>query len=59
MKFQFVISIFAALVVTSFAMDQPSFHTKGTPTGKPADPLRRASTGGNHDFQRADRWSCW
>ena len=36
MKFQFVIAIFAALVATSFAMDQPSFHTKGVPTGKPS-----------------------
>jgi hypothetical protein len=24
--------IFAALVASSFAMDQPSFHTRGTPT---------------------------
>jgi hypothetical protein len=40
MKFQSVIAIFAALVATSFAMDQPSFHTKGTPTGKPTGTLR-------------------
>jgi L,D-transpeptidase catalytic domain len=40
MKCQSVIAIFAALVATSFAMDQPSFHTKGTPTGKPTDPLK-------------------
>jgi L,D-transpeptidase catalytic domain len=40
MKFQPVIVIFAALVATSFAMDQPSFHTKGAPTGKPTGPLK-------------------
>jgi L,D-transpeptidase catalytic domain len=40
MKFQFVIAIFAALVATSFAMDQPSFHTKGVPIGKPTGPLK-------------------
>ena len=36
MKFHFVIAIFAALVASSFAMEQPSFHTKGVPTGKPS-----------------------
>jgi len=40
MKFKSVIAIFAALVATSFAMEQPSFHTKGTPTGKPTGPLK-------------------
>jgi hypothetical protein len=40
MKFQSVIAIFAALVATSFAMDQPSFHTKGAPVGKPTGPLK-------------------
>ena len=40
MKFRPVIAIFAALVATSFAMDQPSFHTKGAPTGKPSGPLK-------------------
>src|SRR5215470_7922859 len=40
MKFQSVIAIFVALVTTSFAMDQPSSHTKGAPTGKPTGPLR-------------------
>jgi hypothetical protein len=39
MKFRSVIAISAALVATSFAMDQPSFHTKGTPTGKATGPL--------------------
>jgi len=35
MKVRPVIANFAALVATSFAMEQPSFHTKDTPTGKP------------------------
>jgi hypothetical protein len=39
-KFRSVIAIFAALVATSFAMEQPSSHTKGTPTGKPTGPLK-------------------
>ena len=39
MKFPLIIAIFAALVPTSFAMDQPSFHTKGAPTGKPTGPF--------------------
>lgn len=30
----------AALLATTFAMKQPSFHTKGAPTGKPAGPLK-------------------
>jgi hypothetical protein len=29
-----------ALLTTSQAMDRPSFHTKGTPTGKPTGPLK-------------------
>src|ERR1700758_786020 len=40
MRFQPVIAIFAVLAATSFAMDQPSFHTKGVPTGKPTGPLK-------------------
>ena len=40
MKFRSVIAIFAALVTTSLAMEQPSFHTKGAPTGKPTGPLK-------------------
>jgi hypothetical protein len=38
MKFRSIIAVYAALVATSFAMDQPSFHTKGVPTGKPTGP---------------------
>jgi len=40
MKFQAVIAIFASIVATSLGMDQPSFHTKGTPIGKPTGPLK-------------------
>ena len=40
MKLQAVIAIFASIVATSLGMDQPSFHTKGTPTGKPTGPLK-------------------
>src|ERR1700751_2525253 len=40
MKFQSIIAAFAALVATSFAMDHPSSPPKGTPTGKPAGPLK-------------------
>jgi hypothetical protein len=40
MKAPPVLALFAALAATSFAMERPSFHTQGTPTGKPAGPLR-------------------
>jgi len=40
MKFRIVVAIFATLVATSFAMERPSFHTKGTPTGNPTGPLK-------------------
>jgi len=43
MKLRPVIAIaaFAALLATaSLAMDRPSFHTQGTPTGKPTGPLK-------------------
>jgi L,D-transpeptidase catalytic domain len=40
MKFQAVIAIIASIVATSFAMDQPSFHTKGAPTGRPTGSLK-------------------
>ena len=40
MKIRYAL-LFCALVVTaSFAMDKPSFHTKGSPTGKPMGPLK-------------------
>ena len=39
MKFGSVIAIFAALIATSLAMEQPTSHTKGTPTGKPTGTL--------------------
>src|ERR1044071_3520205 len=40
MKLRYFALVFAALIATSFAMQQPSFHTKGTPTGKPTGPLK-------------------
>ena len=59
MKIQSVIAVFAALVATSFAMDQPSFHTKGVPTGKPTGSLKPGEYWWKQDFHRADRSSCW
>lgn len=40
MKTWFITACFAALLTTSFGMPQPSFHTKGSPTGKPTGPLK-------------------
>jgi hypothetical protein len=40
MKLRYLVLLFAALVTVSQAMQQPSFHTKGTPTGKPTGPLK-------------------
>jgi len=40
MKLRPIIAVFAALLATSFAMDRPSFHTQGTPTGKPSGNLK-------------------
>src|SRR6516165_11324703 len=34
----FALSI--AFLFSAYAMEQPSFHTKGTPTGKPTGPLK-------------------
>jgi hypothetical protein len=40
MKFLRVLAIFIGLLTASQAMDKPSFHTKGTPTGKPTGKLK-------------------
>lgn len=40
MKSSAILLAFAALVSTTLAMDRPSFHTKGSPTGKPTGPLK-------------------
>src|SRR5215471_10290975 len=40
MKILSVLSVSVALIAASFAMQQPSFHTKGSPTGKPTGPLK-------------------
>ena len=38
--FTLALTIVLALSFTAQAMQQPSFHTKGTPTGKPTGPLK-------------------
>src|SRR6516225_3164624 len=40
MKLRYLLLSFAALTATSFAMQQPSFHTKGSPTGKPTGNMK-------------------
>src|SRR5438552_36723 len=40
MKFLKILALSVALLTTAQAAKQPSFHTKGTPTGKPTGPLK-------------------
>ncbi len=40
MKFLSTIAVTFALLTSSYSMDRPSFHTQGTPTGKPTGPLK-------------------
>jgi len=40
MKFLTILAISAGLLTASQAMEKPSFHTKGTPTGKATGPLK-------------------
>ncbi len=40
MKIPTILAVSVALLTTSVAMEQPSFHTKGTPTGKPTGTLK-------------------
>ncbi|MFL6585075.1 MAG: L,D-transpeptidase [Chthoniobacterales bacterium] len=41
MKLRFLfLAVLTVLIATSFAMEQPSFHTKGTPTGHPTGTLK-------------------
>src|SRR5262249_29403670 len=40
MKFLTILAISVGLLTASQAMDRPSFHTKGTPTGKPTGKLK-------------------
>jgi L,D-transpeptidase catalytic domain len=40
MRFPTILAISIGLLTASQAMDQPSFHTKGLPTGKPTGPLK-------------------
>ena len=40
MKLRYLLFAFLTLLATAFAMEQPSFHTKGSATGKPTGPLK-------------------
>ncbi len=40
MKFLTILAISAGLLTASQAMEKPSFHTKGTPTGKATGQLK-------------------
>ncbi|HEU0275066.1 MAG TPA: L,D-transpeptidase [Candidatus Udaeobacter sp.] len=40
MKFLTILAFSVGLLTASQAMDKPSFHTKGIPTGKPTGPLK-------------------
>jgi L,D-transpeptidase catalytic domain len=40
MKFLTIVAISVGLLTASQAMEKPSFHTKGTPSGKPTGPLK-------------------
>ena len=40
MKFLTILAISTGLLTASQAMEKPSFHTKGTPTGKATGPLK-------------------
>jgi len=40
MKFLTILAISVGLLIGSQAMEKPSFHIKGTPTGKPTGPLK-------------------
>jgi hypothetical protein len=40
MRFLTVLALSVGLLTASQAMEKPSFHTKGTPTGKPTGPLK-------------------
>src|SRR4249920_2457666 len=40
MKFLSLLPLLAVLISTAQAMEKPSAHTKGTPTGKPTGPLK-------------------
>jgi hypothetical protein len=40
MKFPIILALFTAILTAAPAMDMPSFHTKGSPTGKPTGPMK-------------------
>jgi hypothetical protein len=40
MKYLMIFILSISILTASQAMERPSFHTKGTPTGKPTSPLK-------------------
>jgi len=40
MKYLTILAVSISILTASAAMERPSFHTKGTPTGKPTGPLK-------------------
>src|SRR6266566_3731052 len=40
MKFLTILALSISILTASAAMERPSFHTKGTPTGKPSGTLK-------------------
>jgi hypothetical protein len=40
MKIRYLLLFCAVVATASLAMDKPSFHTKGTPTGRPTGPMK-------------------
>jgi hypothetical protein len=40
MKIRYALLFCAVVATASLAMDKPSFHTKGTPTGRPTGPMK-------------------
>src|SRR5436853_7254226 len=50
MKFLKILALSVALLTTVQAVQQPSFHTKGTPDGKPTGPLKRGVDGWRPDL---------
>ena len=59
MKFLKILALCVALLTTVQAMQQPSSHTKGTPTGKPTGQLKPGEYWWNPSFRRAVRSWCW
>lgn len=54
-KFRIILAISIGLLSASQAMEKPSFHTKGTPTGKSTGALKPGEYWWNPDFLPADQ----